>query len=54
MQSPPTPGLHLWSGRLCVGPLQVQEMREAPTDGTTYTGEATGVRSHLKKSTKLS
>merc|ERR1740121_1536872 len=32
----------------------VQEMREGADDGATYAGEATGVRSHLKKSLKLS
>eukprot|EP00434_Breviolum_minutum_P019888 symbB.v1.2.017548.t1/scaffold1371.1/size209032/20 len=31
----------------------VQEMREAAPDGATYEGEATGVRTHLRKSLKL-
>lgn len=32
----------------------VQEMREGASDGATYEGEATGVRTHLRKSLKLS
>lgn len=32
----------------------VQEMREAAPDGATYEGEATGVRTHLRKSLRLS
>merc|ERR1711957_978352 len=32
----------------------VQEMREGAGDGATYAGEETGVRTHLKKSLKLS
>lgn len=32
----------------------VQDMREGANDGATYEGEATGVRTHLKKSLKLS
>eukprot|EP00933_Yihiella_yeosuensis_P024914 TRINITY_DN19311_c2_g1_i1.p1 TRINITY_DN19311_c2_g1~~TRINITY_DN19311_c2_g1_i1.p1 ORF type:complete len:635 (-),score=214.05 TRINITY_DN19311_c2_g1_i1:72-1976(-) len=32
----------------------VQDMREAAADGATYEGEATGVRTHLRKSQKLS
>lgn len=31
----------------------VQEMREAAADGATYEGEATGVRTNLRKSLKL-
>merc|ERR1719272_2927697 len=31
----------------------VQEMREGEGDGATYGGEATGIRTHLKKSMKL-
>lgn len=32
----------------------VQDMRDGHGDGATYAGEATGVRTHLKKSLKLS
>jgi hypothetical protein len=32
----------------------VQDMREGAGDGATYDGEATGVRSHVRKSLRLS